>query len=458
MLRSTSSTASGVQRHEVARRLHRRAEARELADADHFARLDRRELEQQPLGKRQRALGADEQAGEVVAACGVGLRREGIDVVAADAAQLAREAGGDLVGLADAECAQRGKQRRRLLRIGGTEAMARTVGEQRVDREHVVGHQPVADALGTAGIVAGHAADGAALVRRGIDREEEAVRLQRRVEMAEHEAGLDQRGARGGIDLDDLAQVLRAVEHDRPVDRLPALAGAAAARQHRHAVLAGDRQRRLQVVSGLGNDHADRLDLVRSTRRWRSGRGRRGRTALRLAPPCAAPPRARDRRGQRGRLRTRSSPMPYAPGGGRANAGRARFPAGGTTTSVWMTEGPTGATMEERQEPPDHPESTTVFAAVPDVDCLIRPHGVSTHPVSLGAVRGDAFSAFSSAEQFIKDRTTGNGQSPRNLHCEQSPADTCPAQDNTRPRPKAKRNIGNCSALSETIPPYLSRL
>jgi hypothetical protein len=253
----------GIERHEVERRLHRGAEARELADADDLPRLDRRELQQQPLGDRQRALGADEQAREVVAARGLRVRRQRVDVVAADAAKLARKARRDLVGLAPAERTQRRDEGRGLLRrVRGAEAMAGAVGEQRVDREHVVGHQTVADALRAAGIIAGHAADRAALVRRGVDGEEQAVRLQRRVEVAEHEAGLDQRRTRRDVDLDEAAQVLRAVEHDRAVDGLAALARAAAARQDRDAEVAGDGQRRLQVVAGLRHDDAERLDLV----------------------------------------------------------------------------------------------------------------------------------------------------------------------------------------------------
>ena len=65
-----------------------------------------------------------------------------------------------------------------------------------------------------------------------------------------------------GIDVQDAAQVLRAVDHQRAVHRLAALAGAAAARQHGNAFLARDRQRGGDVADLLRHDHADRLDLV----------------------------------------------------------------------------------------------------------------------------------------------------------------------------------------------------
>ena len=72
----------------------------------------------------------------------------------------------------------------------------------------------------------------------GIDREEQPVRLQRRVQVAEHDAGLDQRGARRRVDVQDRGADIAEVDHQRAVDGLPALAGAGAAGKHRHAFLA----------------------------------------------------------------------------------------------------------------------------------------------------------------------------------------------------------------------------
>ena len=74
---------------------------------------------------------------------------------------------------------------------------------------------------------------------------------QRGVELAEHDARLDQRGARRGIDVQDAAQVLRAIDDQRAVDGLAALAGAAAARQHGNALLARDGQRGGDVVDAF---------------------------------------------------------------------------------------------------------------------------------------------------------------------------------------------------------------
>ena len=79
---------------------------------------------------------------------------------------------------------------------------------------------------------------------------------------AQHDARLDQCRARLRIDMQHAAQMLRAIDHQRAVHRLAALAGAAAAGQHRNAFLARDRQGGGDVVDLLRHDHADRFDLV----------------------------------------------------------------------------------------------------------------------------------------------------------------------------------------------------
>ena len=52
------------------------------------------------------------------------------------------------------------------------------------------------------------------------------------------------------------------VDHQAGADRLAGLRGAAAARHHRHARLARDRERGLDVGGALRQDHARRLDLI----------------------------------------------------------------------------------------------------------------------------------------------------------------------------------------------------
>ena len=95
-----------LQRDDVTGRFHRLAERRELADAQHFARLDRMQRQFDCGGKCQRALGPDQQPGQVVAARSAGGGRQRIDVIAADAAKLLRKAGGDFLGLGGTQAAQ----------------------------------------------------------------------------------------------------------------------------------------------------------------------------------------------------------------------------------------------------------------------------------------------------------------------------------------------------------------
>ena len=88
------------------------------------------------------------------------------------------------------------------------------------------------------------------------------MRFQRLIEMLEHDARLDQGGPRLDVDGKDLAQIFAAIEHDGAIDRLPALAGAAAPHQDRHAMRPRGRQRRLHIVACFRDDDSERFDLV----------------------------------------------------------------------------------------------------------------------------------------------------------------------------------------------------
>ena len=90
------------------------------------------------------------------------------------------------------------------------------------------------------------------------------MRRERGVEMALDDAGLDVSDARVGIDRDHAIHVLREVEHQRRVARLAGEAGAAAARENRHRVLACERNRRDHVAFMARNHDADwHLPIVR---------------------------------------------------------------------------------------------------------------------------------------------------------------------------------------------------
>ena len=140
--------------------------------------------------------------------------------------------------------------------------MPGAVGQDGVDRADVISHQTVADGFGTAGVVPGHAADGAARMGRWIDREEHAMRTQCGVERTQGDPGLDEDRAGGGVHVENFAQMFRTIDDQRAVDGLAALAGAAAAGKDRNARLLGYGHGDRHVLDGFGDDDTQGLDLV----------------------------------------------------------------------------------------------------------------------------------------------------------------------------------------------------
>ena len=265
----------GAQLDDVLRRLHGLAETDEVADAQRLVFGDGRELQFQAARKGERAFRTAQQRGEVDRPRS---RHQRVDQIAADTAGHLGEGVGDVLGLAAAEGEHVAEQLKsfslplrrrdappllggRIVRHFG-EARLGAVGQDGVDRQHVVAHDAVADRARAAGIVAGHAADGGAARGGHVDREPQARQPQLPVEIVEHDAGLHHAGAVDLVDLDQLLEVLAEVHDQRAPDRLAGLRGAAAARQHGHALLARDRQRRAHVVVGARDHHAQRLDLV----------------------------------------------------------------------------------------------------------------------------------------------------------------------------------------------------
>ena len=253
---------------QVAARLHGGAEGGELAYADHLARQHRLQLQLERGGEGEGAFAADQEPSEVFAALAAGAGGQDLDVVAADPAQLVREAGGDLVGFGRTQGAQAldqgGDGCGHLAEVvgHGAEAVLRAVGEDGVDGADVVGHEAVADGFRAAGVVGRHAADGAARLGGGVDGEEQLVRLEGCVQVGEDDAGLHGGDAGVRIHGEHVAQVLGAVQHDGAVDGLAALAGAATAGQHGHAAVPRQCEHGLDVGDGFRHDDGERLHLV----------------------------------------------------------------------------------------------------------------------------------------------------------------------------------------------------
>ncbi len=135
------------------------------------------------------------------------------------------------------------------------EALA-VVGQD-VEGGHVVGGAAGHDGVDAAAVVADHAAQGAAVVGGRVGPEGEAVGLGGGPQVVQHRARLHHGQAALGVDLDDPMHVLGEVQHHRHVAALAGQAGAAAAGQDRHVVLAAEGDSGHDVVGVAREDDAD---------------------------------------------------------------------------------------------------------------------------------------------------------------------------------------------------------
>ncbi len=238
----------------------------------------RDEVDQRLGDDGERALAADHEVVQPrLARCGLGGARqgdagEGVEVVAADAAEDARVAAVDLVAvlgdqLADLAVDGAFKAVCPRLRLpaglvergeGGLGA----VGEDDRLRKDVVDRLAVDDAARAGGVVAHQAAEVGAAGGGDVGAELQVVVAEDAVEGVEHDAGLDPRDAGGGVDVEDGVEVLAAVEHDAGADGLAGEAGAATARGDGDAHGRGDLDGGDDVLGGARDDDAERLDLV----------------------------------------------------------------------------------------------------------------------------------------------------------------------------------------------------
>ena len=83
------------------------------------------------------------------------------------------------------------------------------------------------------------------------------MRFQIGVEMIKHHTGFDADGAFLRIKIDNVSKVFAVVDNQRHAGGLPALACAAAAREHRHLGVARHVDGVLDVVCRFGNECAD---------------------------------------------------------------------------------------------------------------------------------------------------------------------------------------------------------
>ena len=193
-----------VGRRHTLRRFHRGMEGREIDDTQHLVARQPCQLQREAAREGERAFGADQQVCEVDAAvAGVGplaLRMEDVEVVAGHAAHHLRPVRLDLAALGVGQAPHEVGDRALLRAEGGhrPEAQQAAVGEPRRDAQHVVHHVAVGDAAAAARVVARHAAQRGLRAGRHVHGIPELVFLQLGVQLVEHHAWLDQRGARFG--------------------------------------------------------------------------------------------------------------------------------------------------------------------------------------------------------------------------------------------------------------------
>ena len=244
----------------------------QVIELDRQQRLLCRQRHQRDPGlddEAERAFGADDDAGQID-----GTRRidECIEVVAADAAQHLRKAPVDFRRMADGELGNAAVgarfdavallRARQLPGIERAEMRQRSVRQHHALLEHVIDGLAVQHRAGAARVVGHHPAHRGAARRRHVRSEAQLMLAQHRVQVVEHHAGFDPRPSLVRVDLDHPVQILRGVEHEAGADRLAGLRGAAAPRRERDAMSGGDRNGANHRLGGLGNDDAQRLDLV----------------------------------------------------------------------------------------------------------------------------------------------------------------------------------------------------
>src|SRR5438046_6163932 len=88
-------------------------------------------------------------------------------------------------------------------------------------------------------IVCDHAADGGARAGRNVGAETKSVRIEKRIQLIEHDTGADADAAILDVEIDDLAIVAREIDDQSFANRVPDQAGAGAARCDGNVILGG---------------------------------------------------------------------------------------------------------------------------------------------------------------------------------------------------------------------------
>ena len=197
------------------------------------------------------ALGAGEGATDVEAV----LRQQGLESVAGDLPGERAEMGADDAEAVGDERVEAWEER---FRVRLVEVDDRAVDEHDGERQEVRARPAVAERTRAARVVADHAADRAARVRRGVGSEAQTVDPGCRLQGGVDAAGLDPSRLRGRIEVEDRGHMAGEVEDDPGADRIAGDRRARTATRHRHAEAAGHREDRRDVVGTPREDDGRR--------------------------------------------------------------------------------------------------------------------------------------------------------------------------------------------------------
>ena len=226
--------------HKVLRGRHRVIEGGEVAHAQHLAVRDFLEVQFDFGGNREGAFRANQQMRQVQRRPDFGGQH--VKVVASHAALHFRKAALHLVGFPLSQFQQLAHQLLLLVRkaVGGAvwplaKAHRLAVGKEALDGKDVVHHLAVADGARPATVVGGHAADGGAAAGGNVHRIKQAVRLEQRIQLIQHDSGLHHRPLLFHIHGNKLVEVLADINDEARPHRLAALRGARPAHRHRNS-------------------------------------------------------------------------------------------------------------------------------------------------------------------------------------------------------------------------------
>src|SRR6266446_10856140 len=112
------------------------------------------------------------------------------------------------------------------------------------------------------GIVRDHPAEGGAGTGRHVWAETKSVRLEKRIQLIEHDTGADAHGAIFDVELGDLAIVPRKIDNQSFADRVADQTCACAARDNRNACVGRCTNNGRGLLRAFGKGRANRLDLI----------------------------------------------------------------------------------------------------------------------------------------------------------------------------------------------------